>query len=152
VLCITALKTASAVEASKECKEGSHCCYPARGTFLAPCAAWFWLCVVCWQPDCAVLLPPPQVYYYPGFHAGRDGPKMSQEVVHNLTRPTAWEAVMRIRCSRGLKISSFHGHFFNRRWEAEPRGLPAAHRYRSCCCLVWLLTMTGVGHPGALRP
>jgi len=56
-----------------------------------------------------------QVYYYPAFHAGRDGPKLSAELHRNLTRPTAWEAVMRIRCSRGLKISSFHGHFFNRR-------------------------------------
>lgn len=56
-----------------------------------------------------------QVYYYPSFHAGRDGPKLAAELQRNLTRPTAWEAVMRIRCSRGLKISSFHGHFFNRR-------------------------------------
>eukprot|EP00878_Enallax_costatus_P011952 GHUV01012479.1.p1 GENE.GHUV01012479.1~~GHUV01012479.1.p1 ORF type:complete len:992 (+),score=282.52 GHUV01012479.1:492-3467(+) len=55
-----------------------------------------------------------QVYYYPGFHAGRDGRKLAAELERNLTRPTAWEAVMRIRCSRGLKISSFHGHFFNR--------------------------------------
>ncbi|KAF6250863.1 Sec23/Sec24 trunk domain-containing protein, partial [Scenedesmus sp. NREL 46B-D3] len=55
-----------------------------------------------------------QVYYYPGFHKLRDGPKLSAELSRNLTRPTAWEAVMRIRCSRGLKIGSFHGHFFNR--------------------------------------
>jgi hypothetical protein len=55
------------------------------------------------------------VYYYPSFHAGRDGKRLSAELTRNLTRPTAWEAVMRIRCSRGLKISSFHGHFFNRR-------------------------------------
>lgn len=57
-----------------------------------------------------------QVYYYPAFHAARDGPKFAAELTRNLTRPTAWEAVMRIRCSRGLKITSFHGHFFNRRW------------------------------------
>ena len=25
-----------------------------------------------------------------------------------------WEAVMRIRCSKGLRISGFHGHFFIR--------------------------------------
>lgn len=55
-----------------------------------------------------------QVYYYPSFHGGRDGKRLSAELTRNLTRPTAWEAVMRIRCSRGLKISSFHGHFFNR--------------------------------------
>lgn len=58
--------------------------------------------------------PPRQVYHYPNFHAGRDGAKLAAEVTHNLSRPTAWEAVMRIRCSRGLKVSSFHGHFFNR--------------------------------------
>lgn len=36
------------------------------------------------------------------------------ELSHNLERLTGWEAVMRIRCSKGLKISSFHGHFFIR--------------------------------------
>jgi protein transport protein SEC24 len=56
-----------------------------------------------------------QVYYYPGFSKMRDAPKLTAELMRNLTRPTAWEAVMRIRCSRGLKIGSFHGHFFNRR-------------------------------------
>jgi hypothetical protein len=35
-------------------------------------------------------------------------------VRHNLTRTTGWEAVMRIRCSKGLRISAFHGHFFIR--------------------------------------
>jgi hypothetical protein len=54
-----------------------------------------------------------------GFNAGRDGRKLEAEVMHNLTRPTAWEAVMRIRCSKGLKIAAFHGHFFNRQaWAA----------------------------------
>ena len=28
--------------------------------------------------------------------------------------PAAWEGVMRIRCSKGLRISHFHGHFFIR--------------------------------------
>lgn len=56
-----------------------------------------------------------QVHYFPSFHAQRDGARLTAELTRNLTRPTAWEAVMRIRCSRGLKIASFHGHFFNRR-------------------------------------
>ena len=55
-----------------------------------------------------------QLYYYPGFNAARDTTKLQYEITHNLTRRTAWEAVMRIRCSKGLRISSFHGHFFNR--------------------------------------
>lgn len=46
-----------------------------------------------------------QIYHYPGFAAPRDGPRLHAEVVRNLLRPTAWEAVMRIRCSKGLRIS-----------------------------------------------
>ncbi|KXZ41961.1 hypothetical protein GPECTOR_234g547 [Gonium pectorale] len=55
-----------------------------------------------------------ELYYYPSFMAQRDGVKLTSELCHNLTRPTAWEAVMRVRCSKGLRISAFHGHFFNR--------------------------------------
>ena len=65
-----------------------------------------------------------QLYYYPGFSApeaadpsrrpSRDARRLAAELRRNLTRPTGWEAVMRIRCSRGLRISAFHGHFFVR--------------------------------------
>ncbi|EFN54134.1 hypothetical protein CHLNCDRAFT_135519 [Chlorella variabilis] len=55
-----------------------------------------------------------QLYYYPGFAAERDGPKLQAELSRNLARETAWEAVMRIRCSKGLRISAFFGHFFIR--------------------------------------
>lgn len=55
-----------------------------------------------------------QIYYYPGFAADKDGVKLQAEVKRNLTRETTWEAVMRIRCSKGLRISAFHGHFFVR--------------------------------------
>lgn len=55
-----------------------------------------------------------QVYYFPSFGAQRDGVKLKADLTHNLLRETGWEAVMRIRCSRGLRISSFHGHFFIR--------------------------------------
>lgn len=55
-----------------------------------------------------------QIYYYPGFQSQRDSIKLNKDLTHNLTRETGWEAVMRIRCSKGLRISSFHGHFFIR--------------------------------------
>ncbi|GMH36590.1 hypothetical protein BSKO_04463 [Bryopsis sp. KO-2023] len=55
-----------------------------------------------------------QVYYYPGFYAPRDTTKLKSEITRNLTRTTGWEAVMRIRCSKGLRISSFNGNFFIR--------------------------------------
>ena len=35
-------------------------------------------------------------------------------VVRYLTRKIGFEAVMRIRCSRGMSLHTFHGHFFVR--------------------------------------
>ncbi len=32
----------------------------------------------------------------------------------SFTGVTGWEGVMRVRCSKGLSISQFHGHFFVR--------------------------------------
>jgi protein transport protein SEC24 len=55
-----------------------------------------------------------QLYHYPGFRAERDGLKLRNELRHNLTRFTAWEAVCRVRCSKGFRVSSFNGHFFVR--------------------------------------
>ena len=55
-----------------------------------------------------------QCYYYPGFSKDKDTSKFHAELNRNVTRETAWEAVMRIRCSKGLRISSFYGHFFVR--------------------------------------
>lgn len=54
------------------------------------------------------------LYYHPRFIGQRDAPKLRAELHRNLTRPTGWEAVMRIRTSRGLRVSAFHGHFFVR--------------------------------------
>lgn len=54
------------------------------------------------------------LYFYPGFTAQRDGRKLRAEVTHNLLRTTGWEAVMRLRCSKGMRIASFHGHLFVR--------------------------------------
>ena len=34
--------------------------------------------------------------------------------VRYLTRKIGFEAVMRIRCSRGMSLHTFHGHFFVR--------------------------------------
>jgi protein transport protein SEC24 len=55
-----------------------------------------------------------ELYYFPGFTAALDGVKLRSELSHNLTRQTAWEAVMRIRVSQGLKITKFYGNFFIR--------------------------------------
>ena len=55
-----------------------------------------------------------QFYFFPGFIYKKDGPKLKSEVTRNLTRETGWEAVMRVRMGRGLRCTSFHGHFMIR--------------------------------------
>ena len=40
--------------------------------------------------------------------------KFKSELIHVLTRYMGWEAVMRIRVSRGWKITKFDGHLFIR--------------------------------------
>lgn len=45
-----------------------------------------------------------QVYYYPNFQSTIHGEKLRHELARDLTRETAWEAVMRIRCGKGLLL------------------------------------------------
>ncbi|GAB4828333.1 Protein transport protein Sec24A [Ancistrocladus abbreviatus] len=55
-----------------------------------------------------------QVYYYPGFQSAVHKEKLKHELAHDLTRETAWEAVMRIRCGKGVRFTSYHGNFMLR--------------------------------------
>jgi len=48
---------------------------------------------------------------YPSFDSEVDGPRFVSELKHTLTRTTAFETVMRIRCTKGFKISNFYGNF-----------------------------------------
>lgn len=42
-----------------------------------------------------------QLYYYPSFQSAIHKEKLRHELARDLTRETAWEAVMRIRCGKG---------------------------------------------------
>ncbi|KAI8076525.1 uncharacterized protein B0P05DRAFT_142240 [Gilbertella persicaria] len=57
-----------------------------------------------------------QTYYYPGFNASRteDAIKFAHEFSELLAEQIGLEAVIRIRASRGLRMSAFHGNFFIR--------------------------------------
>nr|KJB13838.1 hypothetical protein B456_002G096700 [Gossypium raimondii] len=55
-----------------------------------------------------------QGYYYPSFQSGIHGEKLRHELARDLTRETAWEAVMRIRCGKGIGFTSYHGNFMLR--------------------------------------
>ncbi|XP_030620740.1 protein transport protein Sec24B [Chanos chanos] len=57
------------------------------------------------------------IFYYPTFHhihnpAQRQ--KFQKDLQRYLTRKIGFEAVMRIRCTKGLSIHTFHGNFFVR--------------------------------------
>lgn len=64
-------------------------------------------------------------YYYPGFYGPRDSVKFEAELTRCLTRATAFEAVMRVRATRGMRISNFYGNFFIR--GADLLALPNCH-------------------------
>ncbi|KAI1794435.1 protein transporter SEC24 [Ganoderma leucocontextum] len=57
-----------------------------------------------------------QSYFYPAFNASRteDAVKFAHEFGEVLAMPIMLEAVMRVRASKNLRMSSFHGNFFVR--------------------------------------
>nr|XP_043874300.1 protein transport protein Sec24A isoform X2 [Solea senegalensis] len=57
------------------------------------------------------------VYYYPSYHHQHNPAQVERfqkELKRYLTRKIGFEAVMRIRCTKGLSIHTFHGNFFVR--------------------------------------
>ncbi|GMH28103.1 hypothetical protein Nepgr_029946 [Nepenthes gracilis] len=55
-----------------------------------------------------------QVYYYPSFLSAVHQDKLKHEFARDLTRETAWEALLRIRCGKGVRFTSYHGNFMQR--------------------------------------
>jgi protein transport protein SEC24 len=56
-----------------------------------------------------------QVYWYgPAYSPASDGARFSADLERNLTRPTGFEAVMRVRATKGVSITNFYGNFFIR--------------------------------------
>jgi protein transport protein SEC24 len=51
---------------------------------------------------------------YVNFNAPKDGPRFEAQLQKALTQTTAFEAVMRIRCTKGMRITNFYGNFFIR--------------------------------------
>ncbi|XP_077671255.1 protein transport protein Sec24B isoform X2 [Eretmochelys imbricata] len=57
------------------------------------------------------------IYYYPSFHHSHNpaqAEKLQKDLKRYLTRKIGFEAVMRIRCTKGLSIHTFHGNLFVR--------------------------------------
>ncbi|TGO47146.1 hypothetical protein BCON_0291g00070 [Botryotinia convoluta] len=60
-----------------------------------------------------------ETFYYPNFVSPRDNEKLSHEVVRSVTRETGYQALMKVRCSNGLQISSYHGNFIQHTFGAD---------------------------------
>ncbi|XP_048022595.1 protein transport protein Sec24A isoform X2 [Megalobrama amblycephala] len=57
------------------------------------------------------------VYFYPSYHKQHNPSqteRFQKDLKRYLTRKIGFEAVMRIRCTKGLSIHTFHGNFFVR--------------------------------------
>lgn len=57
-----------------------------------------------------------QTYFYPGWNAarGEDAIKFAREFSDYLSAEIGLEAVLRVRATTGLRMSTFYGNFFNR--------------------------------------
>lgn len=57
-----------------------------------------------------------QTHYYPAWSCTtvEDVTKLSKEISEHLSMEIALEAVLRVRCSTGFRMSGFYGNFFNR--------------------------------------
>jgi protein transport protein SEC24 len=55
-----------------------------------------------------------ELFRTPGFEAHRDHPRLQRVVYRSLSRATGFEAVMRVRATKGVRVSQFHGRFFVR--------------------------------------
>jgi len=55
-----------------------------------------------------------EVYNLPMYilQAEIDGEKLISDVINNISRPIAFDAVMRVRTSTGVRATDFYGHYF----------------------------------------
>lgn len=53
------------------------------------------------------------MYHYPNFVSQLHGDRLKHELARDLTRETAWEAVMRIRCGKGQFSAHYIEEIFN---------------------------------------
>jgi protein transport protein SEC24 len=50
------------------------------------------------------------LYYYPGFTSERDGARLQVDSVRALTRPFGYDAIAKVRCSKGITVSDHLGN------------------------------------------
>ncbi|KAF3099744.1 COPII coat Sec23p-Sfb3p heterodimer component [Orbilia oligospora] len=58
-------------------------------------------------------------FFFPNFVATRDGPKVEKEFAHAITRENGFQALMKVRCSNGLQVNSYHGNFLQKTFQGD---------------------------------
>ncbi|XP_046753810.1 protein transport protein Sec24C [Diprion similis] len=53
-----------------------------------------------------------EVFKYTYFQADIDGERLITDIINNIKRPIAFDAIMRVRTSTGVRATDFYGHFF----------------------------------------
>ncbi|VWU52519.1 protein transport protein Sec24A, partial [Hepatocystis sp. ex Piliocolobus tephrosceles] len=74
------------------------------------------------------------LYYYPQFNVHQYSDRLREELLFTLTTEVAWESVMRIRISRGWKITNWYGNFQFR--GADLLALPNCHSSQNFSIIV----------------
>lgn len=60
-----------------------------------------------------------ELFLYPNFVAPRDALKLKTEIAHSVQRETGYQALMKVRCSTGLQVSSYYGSFLQHTFGAD---------------------------------
>lgn len=60
-----------------------------------------------------------ETYYYPNFMVQRDSERLALEIMHTVTRETGYQALLKVRCSNGLQVASYHGNFTQHTFGAD---------------------------------
>lgn len=79
------------------------------GTYLAPRFGRHMLSILAIGHVAAV--SGGETFLYPNFHSPRDVLKLSNELSHAVNRETGYQALLKVRCSNGLQVSSYHGNY-----------------------------------------
>ncbi|KAK9461155.1 Sec23/Sec24 trunk domain-containing protein [Lipomyces oligophaga] len=60
-----------------------------------------------------------ELYYYPNFVPQRDGIRVISEITTAVNREIGYAAQLKVRCSNGLQVASYYGHFYHSRPAAD---------------------------------
>jgi len=60
-----------------------------------------------------------EMFFYPNFVSPRDSLKLATEISHSFRRETGYQALMKVRCSNGLQVSSYYGSFLQHTFGAD---------------------------------